>query len=290
MHKEQLFSDGGYYRFLLDSNVLLHREAVAATNAVLSDWLTRRGNSETLRVLDLACGGMPIAVCEALAKLAPRHIAYTGIDINADQVRTARVFAHPSNIVDWRIIEGSAWELPEAVLGRHFDIVYSGMNLHHATAEELQFLAQQLRRVLAPDGVFISHDVYRPERERYVPRPAVNPRDPNESFRLVHPGTLARAGISEPDADSDVDAQHGGWREDYLGRMRATLLARGADPVGAEETVAHMRERDFPVSVAELSELFGRAGFQVGELHLNSDEPLAPYVAFVAAARSQQEG
>jgi SAM-dependent methyltransferase len=290
MRQEQLFSDGGYYRFLLDSNVLLHREAVAATYSVLSDWLTAQQTSETLRVLDLACGGMPVTVCSALARLAPHQIAYTGIDINADQVRAARTFVHPTNVVDWRVVEGSAWELPQAVTKEHFDIVYSGMNLHHATAEELQFLAQQLGHIMAPNGVFISHDVYRPNHERYVQRPAVNPRDPSESFRLVDIETLARAGIGESPLNDHADAQHCAWREDYLDRMRETLLARGADPNGVRETVAHMRERDFPVSVAELSELFRRAGFAVRQLQLNSGEPLAPYVSLIAAVCSPQEG
>ncbi len=286
MRTEQLFSDGGYYRFLLDSNVLLHREAAAATYAILSARLTRRQESQTLRVLDLACGGMPVTVCDALARLAPRQIAYTGININADQVRAARAFEHPANIVDWRIIHGSAWELPEAVLNEHFDVVYSGMNLHHGTAPELQLLAQQLGRILNPAGVFISHDVYRPNHEAYVPRPAVNPRDPGESFRLVDVETLARAGIAEPHDDAHAEPERCAWREDYLGRMRETLLARGADPAGTEETIAHMRERDFPVSVNELSELLSAAGFRVKELELNTDEPLERYVSVVEAIRT----
>ena len=290
MRDEQLFSKGGYYAFLLDSNVLLHREAVVATRQALLGWVTRRPTAQTLTVLDLACGGMPVTICNALSGLAPRRFAYTGVDINADQVTSARRFVYPTNVVEWQVIEGSAWDLPAAVLSQPFDVVYSGMNLHHAIEEELQYLAQQLARVLAPGGVFISHDVYRPGDEPYLRRPAVNPLDANESFRLVEVPTLAGAGITERGGNDSKLEQRCAWREDYLGRMRQTLLERGADPSGTDETVTHMRERDFPLSVAEFGAVFTRAGFHVEETELDSSEPLAPYVSVVSAVRTPREG
>jgi hypothetical protein len=66
--------------------------------------------------------------------------------------------------------------------------------------------------------------------------------------------------------------------------MLETLLARGGDPGGAESTVAHMRERDHPISQQELDLILSGLGFRVGVGRCDAPgEPMAPYVAFCAA-------
>ena len=69
--------------------------------------------------------------------------------------------------------------------------------------------------------------------------------------------------------------------------MREALLARGGDPVGADSTVAHMRERDYPISAAEFRGIFEDVGFSANTRHYDAPgEPMAPYVAFCTAAIS----
>ena len=67
---------------------------------------------------------------------------------------------------------------------------------------------------------------------------------------------------------------------DYFGRMHATLLARGGDRAGAESTVRHMRQRDYPISTSELTDLLRDLEFAVEvQRYEDCDEPLGRYVA-----------
>ena len=284
MRREALFSRSGFYRFLLDTNALMHREARAAASRILGE-LAAAAPDRKLGVLDLACGGWPLSIAEAMGNCADRRFEYTGVDINPDQVESARsLFRFPDSVTKVRILEGNAWDLGPLDLEPGFDLVFSGLNLHHGTPEEIEFLAWELLRLLAPGGRFLSHDVYRPEAARYRRRPAVNPLDPSESFRLLAPQRLAAADI--PDSSLTVDADPGepAWRADYLVRMHRLLLERGADAAGADSTVAHMRQRDYPVSLGELRGIFEPLGFVIETgRYLGSDHPLVPYLGWATA-------
>jgi hypothetical protein len=284
MRQEPLFSRSGYYRYLLDINVLLHREAATATRESLEDWRLAHPSGSTVRVLDLACGGLPLTIAEVMAGLPELCFDYTGVDINPDQVEAAREFTFPVNVLVSRILAGNAWDLDALGLPGGFDLVYSGMNLHHGTPEEIHFLGLQLRRLLARPGLFISHDVYRPDGTLYRRRPDTNPGKPSESWRLVPPERLREAGVPPAGLPEDLASHEPEWRLDYLRRMLETLRARGGDPGGAESTVEHMRERDYPISQQELLATFSGLGFRVsGGQYDAQGEPMAPYVAFCAA-------
>ena len=56
MRREQLFSRTGYYRYLLNVNVLLHREAAEASIDRVRSLLEGRHSGQPVRVLDLAFG------------------------------------------------------------------------------------------------------------------------------------------------------------------------------------------------------------------------------------------
>lgn len=284
MRREPLFSRSGYYRYLLDINVLLHREAAGATRRALEDWRRLHPTGRPARVLDLACGGLPLTIAEVMAGVPGLDFDYTGVDINPDQVSDARRFRFPANVVARRLMEGNAWDLDSLGLPGGFDLIYSGMNLHHGTPEEIHFLGLQLRGLLAGPGLFISHDVYRPDGTRYRRRPDADPRKPSESWRLVPPERLREAGIPPASLPEDRAPQEPQWRLDYLRRMLETLLACGGDPDGAETTVAHMRERDYPISQQELDLILSGLGFRVSVGRYDAPgEPMAPYVAFCAA-------
>lgn len=281
MRQEQLFNRSGYYRFLLDSNVLLHREAAAAATADLATLLRECAPERPTRVLDLACGGWPMAIAGVMANFPERTFDYTGIDINPDQVELAStLFEFPGNVRAVRILEGNAWDLEPLGISGEYDLIFSGMNLHHGNPEELFYLAGQLRELLSADGLLFSHDVYRPDAQPYRRRPDVNPDDPAESFRLIDAARVAAAGISSLHIPEDTASSDPAWREDYLERMRRTLIARGGDAAGTASTIAHMRQRDYPVSTRELSEILSRVGLRTRIRRFDdSREPLGPYVA-----------
>lgn len=285
MRREEIFNRSGYYRFLLDSNALLHREAADVATQALTPVLSGREHDTPVKVLDLACGGWPTAIAEVMAAFPLRTFEYTGVDINPDQVTLAStLFEFPGNVRAVRILEGNAWDLEPLAFSDKYDLIFSGMNLHHGNPQELLYLARQLREILTADGLFFSHDVYRPNARTYRRRPDTNPANPAESFRLIDAARIAVAELPPVDIAEDAVADEPAWRVDYLERMRRTLIARGGDRDGTASTVEHMRQRDYPVSTQELSRIFSLAGFSTRVRRFDgSGEPLGPYVACCAA-------
>jgi len=285
MRREELFNRSGYYRFLLDSNVLLHKEAAATAVEAMKPMLEDRATDEALKVLDLACGGWPTAIAGVMGSFPRQAFEYTGVDINPDQVELARdMFEFPVNVLRVHVLEGNAWDLAPLDIGDRYDLVFSGMNLHHGNPQELLYLARQLRRIIAPDGLLFSHDVYRPDVHPYRRRPDANPDDASESFRLIDAARIAAAGIPNLELAEDRGPAEPLWRTDYLEQTSRTLIARGGDADGTASTVAHMRQRDYPVSTQELQEILARSGFSARIWKFDdTGEPLGPYVACCAA-------
>lgn len=278
MRREALFSRSGFYGFVLKSNVLLHREATQAAIEAARPILTAWDKNQPIAVLDLACGGWPLTIADVMASYPEFSFHYTGVDINPDQVELASTaFTFPDNVIEKRLIEGNAWDLDRLNLGQSYPLIFSGMNLHHGTLQEVAFLGRQLKRHLMPGGCFISHDVYRPDNTPYLPRPAIIDGEP---VSLVDSGKLRAAGLDDAESTGQAITDMPDWRLDYLDRMHCTLLERGADPLGAESTVAHMRSRDYPISTREFGQLMEKLGFQV-QIHRYEDsaEPLGPYIA-----------
>jgi SAM-dependent methyltransferase len=287
MRREALFSRSGFYGFLLKSNVLLHREATLDAIEAVRPVLTMCDKSRPVAVLDLACGGWPQAIADVMAAYPDTTFCYTGVDINPDQVAlAATVFPFPDNVIESRLIEGNAWDLDRLDLEQTYPLIFSGMNIHHGTPQEVAYLGHQLQQRLLPGGRFISHDVYRPDNTPYLPRPAKIDGEPSS---LVDSRYLAAAKLQDPGISGRGEKGEPSWRVDYLERMHRTLLERGADPDGAESTTRHMRSRDYPISTQELSQLMEKLGFQVQIHHYtDSAEPLGPYVATCVMTQPQQ--
>ncbi len=281
MRREELFNSSGYYRFLLDRNVLLHREAAADATAALAPLLQERASDKPVKVLDLACGGWPMAIAGVMAAFPQRAFEYTGIDINPDQVELAStLFEFPENVRAVRILEGNAWDLGYLGISGEYDLIFSGMNLHHGNPAELLYLSVQLRKLVAAEGLVFSHDVYRADAQPYRRRPDVNPDNAAESFCLIDAARIAAADLAWLTFPEDADSGEPAWREDYLIRMDRILIARGGDPGGTNSTLAHMRQRDYPMSTLEISEILAQAGFTTRvQRYDDSNESLGPYVA-----------
>jgi len=56
-------------------------------------------------------------------------------------MRRAELFKFPDNVTSVRILEGNAWNLGPLPISYAYDLIYSGMSLHHGTREELLYLA-----------------------------------------------------------------------------------------------------------------------------------------------------
>lgn len=283
MRREALFSRDGFYSFVVQSNALLHREAVETGIAALRALLGSNTAGRRLAVLDLACGGDPIAIARILDAFPECQFDYHGVDINPDQVQAARAYPFPDNVKSVRIDEASAWDLAELKSDRPYDLVFMGMNLHHGTPEEVLFLAGQLRTVMSAHGVFMNHDWFRPDDQPYVRRPDANPDDPAESFGLVDPQRLAEA--PDPRLRPASGATQGNdWRTEFRELLHQRLLDQNADAAGALATANHVASRDYPISLDEFAQLFRQENFHVHALHYQGDDPLKRYVAMPIAS------
>lgn len=287
MKNERAFSRQGFYRFVLDANLMLHQNVADAGKSILSDWLSSQTQSiasqpgKNYSILDLACGGAPVSICRMTESL-PASFEYSGIDINPDQVESARNYTFPLNYKSIRIIEGNAWDFLPVAGGQKFDIIFSGMNLHHGIAEELFTLFAQVRQALNPGGLFLSHDFFRPHGEGYIQRPQEDPVS-GESFLMISPERLAKADLS------NVVQQHGAvtendWRISFIDKYRRALAAKNAAPEGIEEIMAHVANRDYPFSIAEVQEIARLAGIPLKQVALHSEhEPMHGFFCMMAS-------
>jgi len=246
---DPLFGASGFYRQVLESNALLHREASAVIIARAASLL--RGARAPVRVLDLACGGAPVTVAGIMQAFPATAFSYLGVDIHPDQVNAARSqFRFPANATRVELCVGDAWA-PDAGAGP-FDLVFMGMNLHHGTPAQVGGLARCLAGLLAPGGMFVNHDWFRPDADAYAA-----------------PGS----GDAAP------------WRLAFRDGLRARLLAAGAGADGAREVAEHVTLNDFPVSRREFAAAFDAAGLNTDILELQADLPLSEFIAVACATR-----
>ena len=254
MRHEAVFSDGGAYRFVVDNNIIMHREGIEVVTVLIGDWLNAGAHAGPCRVLDLACGGAPFTIAEVMAAYPAARFAYTGVDINPDQVRAARTYPLAANVTTV-FAEGDVWNLDG--LNGPFDLVFVGMNTHHATPEELTSFTESLPRLLAPGGLFLNHDGFRPDALAPIPRGTPQPQ---------HPSQL--------------------WKKFFIDSMGRHMASLGAMPTILEGVASHMYERDYPFSPGELKAALEKAGLRA-ETHtfLAYDHPLREFYAVAAARR-----
>jgi ubiquinone/menaquinone biosynthesis C-methylase UbiE len=289
MKSERIFSADGAYAFVVEHNMLAHREAVDIGKRIMRAWLAKKRGNDAVKVLDLAGGGAPITIASIIAAFSTISFEYTNIDVNPDQIRRAKKYSFSPNVTECHFVEGNAWDLGDCGVEDNFDLVYSGLNFHHATPEELYFLGLQLQKVMSTDGVLLNHDLYRPVRYPYLRRPDCNVQNPAESYRLVSDGQLATIAI--PDfkiVESKADWQsHAHWRTALVGHDMTALLAQyHTDPESIGDIVNHMYERDYPVSTRECHAILSKAGYDVivHDFHKTA-HPLKDYLAVIEARK-----
>ena len=150
--------DWKLYRKMVDNNFLFHREAYGQLHRVLNDGVAR-----PFRFVDIACGD---ASASAGALEGTRISHYHGIDFSAAALDIAskklKVLDCPVTleqrdfleaIVDWKQVVDVAW---------------IGLSLHHLlTPEKLAFM-RNVRKILAPGGMFLIYENTSPDGEDRV--------------------------------------------------------------------------------------------------------------------------
>ena len=284
MKREKFFSEGGYYPFIVQSNSLMHNESIALGTSAVDKWLQKYSKIRCVKLLDLACGGIPISVIEIMASFPEIDFRYTGVDINPDQVNYAQtVVDFPANVSSVNIIEGNAWDV--ANISENFDIIFSGMNFHHGTVDELYSVACQIDKILNRGGFVFSHDEYRPDNTQYIKRPAVNPEPPFESFLLIEKANLKlvpELNISSVTFDKDKED----WRCRFIRMISDYLRDHDARKEYIKQTQDHIYSRDFAVSISEVKRIFSTVNFKTTELIPDTSHELAEYFGFLVFERT----
>ncbi len=291
MQKEKLFSKGGCYSRVVESNALFHREAIIHGSNVIKVLLDNYEPNQTINVLDLACGAEPVSITEMLSHFPERNFNYTGIDINPDQVNFAQHhFDFPENIHETHIYEGNAWDPKSCSLKDNYDIIFMGLNLHHGTPEEIYYLATQISTLLSPHGVYINHDVYRPDDQPYQRRPDHHPDNINESFSLLEPALID--GITLPEVTKNElarNAPDAKWRLSYSKLLHQSLIDQHAGVECADSTYKHVNMRDYPISLNDFSYIFKKADndLNIKIIRYGKAHPLMDYIAMPVVSKSR---
>ena len=255
MRHETVFNKGGAYRYIVERDLLLHQEAMQTVHQVLKKWAEAHPQQATIRVLDLACGGAPIIIAKAMGEFSDRRFDYLGVDINHDQVESARDFNFSPN-TRATLKEADCWELDALIDQGPFDIVFIGLNTHHAVPEELRYLAKQLRRLLSKDGAFINFDFFRPKKFPYLRRPDGTP-NPHEPL---------------------------GWRKEFVQTYENVMKQHGMSKKMITETIQHVTERDYPVAAEDWVEILQQTGFNAQiYTYKGSPSPLKSYFETIVA-------
>lgn len=283
MRKEKLFSKDGCYSRVVESNVLFHSESITYGSQEIMMLLENDDSNNIVKVLDLACGAEPVSITQMLSNFPDRNFSYTGIDINPDQVNFAKQhFQFPENIREINIYEGNAWDPKSSPIEGHYDIIFMGLNLHHGTPEEVYYLATQISKLLKPQGIYLNHDVYRPNDQPYQRRPDHHPDNINESFCLLEPALIE--GIVLPEVtqnELERNAPNPKWRLTYIELLRQSLIEQHAGVECADSTYKHVTMRDYPISLNDFSYIFKQADSEldIKIIHYGDTHPLMDYIA-----------
>ncbi len=284
MRREVFFSGDSPYELLVRGNVLLHRQAAAKLAEQVGAIVDLRPPEAQMRVLDLACGGVPFTMATAMEEFPHRSFHYTGVDINRQQVEKAGRFPFSPN-VEAEIFEGSAWDLRPLSSRAPFDLIFVSLNWHHGTPEELWFMARHSHSLLEPDGRLVNHDCYRPDRAPHVSRPeTVDEGGELSSLAMVEPSVLAAAGVPGFGIKALPAGTPTAWRTDLIDRLERGYLDNGGGAAGARILTDHSANRDFPLSVADARRVLRAAGFEAASQRYEAEDgPLAEYLAMLTA-------
>lgn len=271
MKNEELFSKNGFYKFVVQTNMMFHNETKQLGISILKKWINKQPINHPIRVLDLACGGLPICITNIISYFDQYEFEYTGIDINPDQIKLAESYNFPKNIIKINLKEDNAWDLLPQLQNESFDIIFSGMNFHHGTPEELYFVANQLKQILNSDGLILSHDLYRPNQYTYLRRPNTNPNNPSESYEMISKEKLL------PIPNLNIKETENDWRKELLQSLLNYLKEHNATRSDLDQEYDHVFARDYPVSTNEISNIFKEHGFKSKTHTYDSNRILKKY-------------
>jgi SAM-dependent methyltransferase len=147
--------DWKLYRKMVDNNFLFHREAYGQLHRILNDNMAR-----PFRFVDIACGD---SSASAGALKGTRISHYHGIDFSAAALDIA---GRTLKVLDCRVTLEQR-DFLEAIVDwkQVVDVAWIGLSLHHLlTPGKLAFM-RNVRKILAPGGMFLIYENTSPDGE-----------------------------------------------------------------------------------------------------------------------------
>ncbi len=165
------------YHRVLANDLMEHRALTAALALAIDSWLAQRpAGAPPPHLVDLGCGDL--ALLPPLLRRLPLA-SYTGLDLNAAVLPLAAEALGPVPY-PCRFLEGDLLAWAEAVPGTDpaepepsVDLLLSCFAVHHLQEPEKRRFLAGCRRRVAPGGVLLWADVFRPageHRDAYVDR------------------------------------------------------------------------------------------------------------------------
>lgn len=155
------------YRRVLDHNLMEHQEVSRATETAIREWLQQRpATAPPLRMVDLGCGDLALLV--PLLRQLPLA-DYVGLDLSASVLERAAAALGPV-AYPCRWIEGDllAWACADpASDGGTVDLIHTAFAVHHLDEQGKQAFLRGCLARLAPDGLLVWADVFRPADESH---------------------------------------------------------------------------------------------------------------------------
>jgi SAM-dependent methyltransferase len=157
------------YRRVVDNDLMEHRGLTAALAAAIDGWLAERDPAApSPHLVDLGSGDL--GLLPPLLRRLPLA-SFTALDLNGAVLPLAAEALGPVPY-PCRFAEGDLLGWAEAD-GPPVDVVISGFAVHHLQEAEKERFLRGCRRRLAPGGLLLWADVFRPageSREAYVAR------------------------------------------------------------------------------------------------------------------------
>lgn len=157
------------YRRVVEHDLMEHRGLTEALAATLDDWLAERGPAAAAPdLVDLGCGDL--GHLPPLLRRLPLA-SFTALDQNGAVLPLAAEALGPVPY-PCRFEEGDLLGWAETD-GPPVDVVFSGFAVHHLQEAEKERFLRGCHRRLAPGGLLLWADVFRPageSREAYVAR------------------------------------------------------------------------------------------------------------------------
>lgn len=276
MHTRPLdnFFSSGTYTPVVTYNTSMHHEAMEALRELAAPYLNREGS---VRFLDIACGGQPVTP-HFLARNARPTFKYTGVDIDPNQIRSAQSYAFEGCAIKPRFLIGDGWNLDDVpeLAREQFDIVFTGLNLHHGTPEEIFYALQSIKQKMLPGALLLIHDEFRPPEATYFRRPMQG--SSGQSLQLVnHDRLTAIPTLEIPESRTD-------WRHLFFATYRDNIEGVGISEETAQKVIDHISEYDYALSLAEMTVILEMLDFQVtAKSFASTSHPVGMYFGVMMA-------